>query len=376
MTHKIYNAILLTILLGLVQTSIMGQKIQLTEENWKVVDIENNSPLDLITTNYKGKEAIYLGRHKMAVIEGIDLENFVLELDIAAKAMPGIGFRAEDLFNYEFFYCRIFSGGKETALQYGPIFNGAMPWQLYNYPLYETAANFKPEEWFHLRIEVYGNAMRVFIGEDELPEMEVELLHNGVKRGSIMLINSFAEAYYANIRLEELEEPFQINTTENSNEFLKDWQISEQLTGNIYNQRQFYQTFSDAEKEHDWRKIEADKNGIVNLAQYFDHPKESVFAKTNIVSETVKTVTMAFDYTQVLMISLNDQILFYGRELDTENFMRMMDGEEKVDLKFKEGDNKLVFWIRSDDEWQDTVDNPAYLGRKQAMNWGFVARLE
>ena len=68
---------------------------------------------------------------------------------------------------------------------------------------------------------------------------------------------------------------------------------------------------------------------------------------------------------------MNDQVLFFGRELDSDNFMRMMDGEQKIDLSLKKGDNTLVFWIRSDDEWQEA--NPRYLGRKQAMNWGFVA---
>ncbi len=376
MTHKFYRTIYCAFFLVFTLNPAIAQEIPLTANSWDIIDIENNNPLDLITVNYKGKEAIYLGRHKMARLKDIDLQNFVLELDVAAKSMPGIGFRAEDLYNYEFFYCRIFSGGKETALQYGPIFNGAMPWQLYNYPIFETAANFEPEEWYHIKIEVYGDAMRVFIGEDDMPEMEVELLHHEVKSGSILLINSFAEAYYTNIRVEELEDPFQIKEVKNPQEFLKDWQISDQLTGHIYNQRQYFQWLSEAEKEREWRSITADKNGIVNMARYFDHPKESVFAKTNIISEEARQVTLAFDYTQVLLIALNDQLLFYGRELDTDNFMRMMDGEQKIDLTLKEGDNKLVFWIRSDDQWQETVDNPAYLGRKQAMNWGFVARLE
>ncbi len=376
MTYKIYNSIYSAIFLVFSISQVIAQEIPLQAKFWDIIDIENNSTLDLITARYKGKEAIYLGRHKMAKLKDMDLQNFVLELDVAAKSMPGIGFRAGDLYNYEFFYCRIFSGGKKTALQYGPIFNGAMPWQLYNYPIYETVANFEPEEWFHLKIEVFGNAMRVFVGEDEVPEMEVELLHEDAKRGSILLVNSFAEAYYANIQVEELEEPFQINVPENSKDYLEDWQISEQLTGHIYNQRQFFQWLSDAEKGQEWRSIEADKNGIVNIARYFDHPKESVFAKTNIVSEEDRQATLAFDYTQVLLIALNDQIVFYGREMDTDNFMRMIDGEAKIELSLKEGDNKLIFWIRSDDQWQDTVDNPAYLGRKQAMNWGFVSRLE
>ncbi|NAY91863.1 hypothetical protein GTQ34_08035 [Muricauda sp. JGD-17] len=353
---------------------IMGQNIPLTKENWNIIDNENNQTLDFHTTNYKGKVALRLGRHKIAKLEGKTYENFVLEMDIAGKAMPGIGFHAEDLFNYEFFYCRVFSGGKEDALQYAPVYNAALPWQLYNAPIYETEATFKPEEWFHLKMEVYGNNMRVFIGDDDRPNMQVELLQHEVDKGAIFLKTSFAEAYFANIEIRELENPFPVEEAENQKTYLTDWEISEQLEGNIYSQRQYYQWLDDAEKEHNWRNIKTDKNGIVNLAQYFDHPKESVFAKTNIISEADRNVTLAFDYTQVLMITINNQPVFFGRELDTHNFMRMMDGEEKIQLSLKKGDNKLVFWVRSDDEWQEA--NPRYLGRKQAMNWGFIARLE
>ncbi len=55
--------------------------------------------------------------------------------------------------------------------------------------------------------------------------------------------------------------------------------------------------------------------------------------------------------------------------------MRVTDGEQTIELSLNEGENKLVFWIRSDDEWQKAVGNPPYLEREQAMNWGFVARL-
>ncbi len=364
----------LVLLILISSEAMFAQKIEFTSENWKIIDNENNQNLDFYTTNYKGKKALRLGRHKIAKLEGKSFQNFVLEIDIAGKAMPGVGFHAKDLFDYEFFYCRVFSGGKEDALQYAPVYNAALPWQIYNMPIYETKAEFKPEEWFHLRVEVFDKKMRAFINDEKSPNMEVELLQDEMGEGFLFLKTSFAEAYFANIEVKELTTPFSIKEVKNPNSYLTDWQISEQLEGNIYTQRQYYEWLNDAEKSHTWKNIKAGKDGIVNLARYFDHPKESIFAKTNIVSESDRETTLAFDYTQVLLMVLNDQVVFFGRELDTGNFMRVMDGEEKIQLSLKEGDNKLVFWIRSDDEWQDA--NPRYLGRKQAMNWGFIARLE
>ena len=234
--------------------TLEAQKIPLTEENWKIIDNENSQILDFHTTSYKGKEALRLGRHEIAKLEGKTYHNFVLEMDIAGKAMPGIGFRSTDLFNYEFFYCRVFSGGKEDALQYAPVYNGALPWQLYNMPIYETRATFKSEEWFHLKMEVYENQMRVFIGDDNLPEMQVELIRGTQGQGAVFLKTSFAEAYFANLEIQELEASFTIPNTNDPTTYLSNWEISEQVEGNIYSQRQYYQRLENAQKNHEWKK--------------------------------------------------------------------------------------------------------------------------
>nr|WP_299214641.1 family 16 glycoside hydrolase [uncultured Allomuricauda sp.] len=354
---------------------LFAQSIPLTPQNWQVVDNENNQELDLQVSEYKGKSAIHLGRHEIVKLKTNTYENFVLEMDIAGKAMPGIGFRAKDLWDYEFLYFRVFSGGKDDAIQYIPVFHGSHPWQLYNEPTYETSAEFKSQEWFHIKVEVFDKNMRVFIGDKETPNMQVELLQKECDSGDIFLKTSFAEAYFSNAKIQPLEKPFTIEQPRIEFKYITEWEISEQLQGNIRSQRQFFEWIENAEKNHKWQSIEADKTGIINMAQYYEHPKESAFAKTTIHSDVPKTVTLAYDYTQVLLISLNNKIIFYGRELDMDNFMRVTDREQTIELSLNKGENKLVFWIRSDDEWQNEVGNPPYLGRKQAMNWGFMARL-
>ncbi len=355
---------------------VSAQTIPLTAETWQVIDNENNQQLDLQIAEYKGKTAVHLGRHEIATLKTGEYENFILEMEVAGKAMPGIGFRAEDLWNYEFFYCRVFSGGKSDALQYIPVYNGAHPWQLYNEPVDEAPAIFQPEEWFRVKLEVYGQLMRVYVGDAITPNLELELLHDKLTRGKVFLKTSFAEAYFSNIKITELDTPFSIKPIGNDQKYLTDWKISEQITGNPHSQRQYYQWLDQAKKEHQWQQIKTDKRGVVNLAKYFEHPRAAVFAETTIPASEEKTVNLAFDFTQVLLIALNGEILFHGRELDTGNFMRVMTGEQTIPLSLDKGDNQLTFWIRSDDEWQESVNNPAYLGRKQAMNWGFIAHLE
>ncbi|MBS9463296.1 hypothetical protein KIM67_12835 [Flagellimonas sp. 389] len=373
--ESIQVKIFIVVIYSIFVQTLSAQNIPLTSEHWMVVDNENNQELDLKVIKYKSKDAIYLGRHEIAKLKNSAHTNFVLDMDIAGKAMPGFGFRAKDLWGYEFLYFRVFSGGQNNAIQYIPVFNGSHPWQLYNQPVYETAGEFQPKEWFHIRIEVFGENMRVLIGDEKKPNMEVELLQTELDEGSIFLKTSFAEAYFSNIEVSPLEKPFQIEKPELDSGYLKKWSVSEQMDGNIHSQSQYFKLFEKAEKNHKWKAIEADNTGIINLARYYDHPEKAVFAKTTISSDAAKKVTLAYDYTQVLLISLNDKIIFHGRELDMHNFMRVIDGEETLELNLNKGENKLVFWIRSDDEWQEAVGNPPYLGREQAMNWGFIARL-
>ncbi|MEL6944516.1 MAG: hypothetical protein AAFO82_17785, partial [Bacteroidota bacterium] len=141
---------------------LLAQNFALTDDNWQIINNDNYENLEFKTVEFKGKQAIHLGRHQIALLNNKEYENFVLEADIAGGSMPGIGFRANNLFDYEYLYFRTFYGdGKnQEAIQYIPIFYGSQAWQLYNYPHYETSANFKPMEWFHVILEVSGVYMK------------------------------------------------------------------------------------------------------------------------------------------------------------------------------------------------------------------------
>lgn len=365
---------ILFVLIG-IPVLLLAQTIPLTEDNWQVINNDDNKRLDLETIDYKGKKAIHLQRHQIAILKKGNFDNFIVEMDIAGSAMPGLGFRAENLWNYEFFYCRMHASGNQDAIQYLPVFNGAQGWQLYNYPTYESVAEFKNQEWVHLKMEVFEDKMRVYVGDSQKPNLSIELLHEDLKTGAIFLKTTFAEAYFTNVEIKALNSPFEVGTPAKKHTYLSHWQTSPQMDGNIATQAAFYDKLNKAQKAGFWKPVIADKNGLVNLAKYFEFPKQTVIVKTTIESTQAKTIDLQFDFSQTMIIALNGTILFHGKELDTSNFMRVMDGEENLSLSLQKGKNELVFMIRSDDEWQEGVGNPTYLGRMQAMNWGFIARL-
>ncbi|MEM8528015.1 MAG: hypothetical protein AAGG68_25460 [Bacteroidota bacterium] len=352
---------------------IQAQSIPLNEATWKRIDNATGDELPLQVETYKDKEALKLEAHQIVRLKDKRWKNFTLEMDVLGKAMPGLGFRAADLFNYEFLYLRVFAGGKNTALQYAPVFNGALGWQLYNYPKYEVIADVTPDEWVHLKVEVFEDNLRVYVGDQKTPNLAIKLLGDYSDAGQLFFKTSFADGYFANIEIKE-SQSFPIKSDPPAaSSYLTDWSISPQQEGQLTNQFHYYNWLEEAEKNGKWTAIKADNDGLVNFSRYFEHPKESVFAKTIIESEKDKEVELLYDFSYSMLIVLNDQILAYGTELDTENFGRITPGEQRITLPLKAGENKLVFWVRSDDLWQKT--NPLYLGRAQAMNWGFVAEI-
>ena len=121
------------------------QEFPFNESHWSIKDKEGVSqPMD--TTMYDYKMALHLPIGHTAYLKNQKFKNFIVEFDVVGFVMPGLGFRLQDENNYELIYLRANSSNKKDALQYIPIDNGNLPWQLYNYPKYEAKAEFANRE--------------------------------------------------------------------------------------------------------------------------------------------------------------------------------------------------------------------------------------
>jgi hypothetical protein len=132
------------------------QDLPLTLQYWNVIDKEDNEQsMDIV--DYNDKMALHLPKGHVAYLKNKRFKNFEIEFDVIGFVMPGLGFRGQDKENYELIYFRENSSNKKDALQYIPIFNGSLPWQLYNYPKYESSATFAEKKItsFPLSIENY-----------------------------------------------------------------------------------------------------------------------------------------------------------------------------------------------------------------------------
>ncbi|MDF0715584.1 DUF1080 domain-containing protein [Muricauda sp. 334s03] len=163
------------------------QELPFAQFQWNVVDKEGNEqPID--TVEYNDKMALHLPKGHIAYLKNKKFKDFEIKFDVIGFVMPGLGFRGQDKENYELIYLRENSSNKKDALQYIPIFNGSLPWQLYNYPKYEASATFTEEKIasFPLSIEHYlekgviSNSLRLKLEEKGVrysPNAQVQLVN-------------------------------------------------------------------------------------------------------------------------------------------------------------------------------------------------------
>ena len=324
---------------------------QVNPSEWTVLS-EDDQIANRVDTVFQGRSCFKLDSRNAAIAweKGTDLENFRIDLDIAGAVMSGIGFHVANQQNYQFLYFRPGYGGTIEAIQYIPIYNGALSWVFYG--AYQNTADIKRLEWFHAAIEVRGNNLKVFTNNSKKPDMDITMLKTDAKSGGILLRTLFGDSYFANIMIRELPV------------YLNNWEISEQLPPDaIYD-------YGQVKKVNRWTKIDEPGDNYVNLCRYFENPQGYVLARHNIHAETEEQAVLQFDFTGKMDIWLNGREIFH---YDKYKLDRVDDGTNSVLLNLKKGDNELVFLTEGD----SFIFGKGFktMGRLQHQNWGFIASL-
>jgi hypothetical protein len=155
----------------------------------------------------------------LAVIEGLELSDGVIEAEIAGSLAPeagpaargfvGIAFRLQsDMRSYDAFYLRPTNGRAEDqerrnhTAQY--ISHPDWPWfrlRRENSSKYESYVDLAPDEWINVRIEVRGEKARLFVHGQEHATLIVNDLKTGTRKpGAIALwIGPGTVAHFRNL---------------------------------------------------------------------------------------------------------------------------------------------------------------------------------
>ena len=333
---------------------------------------------------YQGRQSLFLDGGA-AVLNDLEMRDGVIDVDVATPASRGffgIQFRvANDGANSEWVYLRQHKSGLPDALQYTPVLNTGLNWQIYNGPGFTGAVDIPKDVWFHLRLEVVGAQAKLYVKDMDRPALVMNDLKSGVQKGQVALYVLTGETYFSNFEIRQLPEaPWERHLPPMPPGTLTTWSLSpsyDALERNL--ERPLAASESQAIR---WQDVEAEPPGFVVINRYREspHPRVTfandfskrlepqpgtkvVYARTRIVSERDQVKKLSLGYSDEVSVFLNGKILYRGRSAQNFRdpaFLGIVNPEnDAVYLPLKKGRNELMLAVSE-------------LGG----GWGFICRLE
>lgn len=333
-------------------------------------------------TEYLGRKCLYLDGGG-ATVKDLEIRDGVIDVDVATPAARGFfgpQFRiAGD--NAEWVYLRQHKSGQPDAMQYTPVLNTGLNWQIYNGPGFTGAVDIPKNEWFHMRLEIAGAQAKLFVKDMDKPALVMNDLKSGVQKGQIALAVLIGATYFSNFEVRETPAvPWKRDDAPMPAGTLTKWSLSPAYDALA---RDLEQPLSPAEiNAIKWQDVEAEAPGFVVIYRYREapHPRVTfasdfskrldpqpgmkvVYARTMIDSAREEVRKLHLGYSDDVSLFLNGKILYRGRSAQNFRdpaFLGIVNPEnDTVYLPLKKGKNELVLALSE-------------LGG----GWGFIGRLE
>ena len=299
--------------------------------------------------NYLGERAMKI-RGGYATINGLELENGLIEFDIAVspeRGFAGAIFRVQDQSNYEHFYIRPHQSGNVDANQYTPVINGVSAWQLYHGEGYGAPVTYEFNTWMHIKIAFAGDQAEVFIDSAE-PVLIVSDLRRALAEGSVGFgAGNFAPAHFAKFEVSPLPENYQFapgeaKEMEPAEGMITSWQVSDAFAEDTIE--------AQLNAEQNWSVLAAENSGITNLAQArgVGEGKNTVIARLKVASSSKQNKGLAFGYSDSVTVYVNGTPVYGGTNRYQSRDYRYLGTIglfDKVYLPLDAGENEVWFVV-------------------------------
>jgi hypothetical protein len=331
---------------------------------------------------YQGRKCLYLDGGA-ATLKDLEMRDGIIDVDVATPAKRGffgIQFRIEGN-SGEWVYLRQHKSGLPDAMQYTPVLNTGLNWQIYNGPGFTGAVDIPKDVWFHTRLEVAGAQAKLYVKDMEKPALVMNDLKTGIQKGQIALAVLTGATYFSNFEVRETPAvPWERHFPPMPPGTLTKWSISPAYDALA---RNLERPLSPSERDAiQWQEVEAEPPGFVVLYRYREAPHPMVtfqmdfstrlqpqpgmkvlYARTFIDSDRDQVKKLSVGYSDDVSVFLNDRILYRGRSAQSfrdPGFLGIMNPEnDSVYLPLKKGRNDLMLAVSE-------------LGG----GWGFICRLE
>jgi hypothetical protein len=349
-------------------------------------------PADSPRWDLQGQAAVadYQGRTCLKVDSGgaalkdFAMRDAVIDVDVltpASRGFFGIQFRLDDDgANGEWIYLRQHKSGRPDAMQYTPVLNTGLNWQLYNGPGFTAAIDIPRSEWFHLRLEVVGAQAKFYVKDMDRPALVMSDLKSGIERGQVALVVLTGATYFSNFEVRSLPDAGWVRPSRSMPPgTLTKWSLSPSFDALARDLEHPLSTGETAAIH--WQTVEAEWPGIVPINRYREspHPRVTfqsdfstrldpqpgtrvVYARTTIDADRDQIRKLSLGYSDEVSIFLNGRILFRGRSAQSfrdPDFLGIVSADnDAVFLPLKKGSNELVLAVT-----------------EFGGGWGFICRL-
>jgi hypothetical protein len=369
----------LVCLTGALGTTAWAQRQQIPPDSPRWVLEGQANPAD-----YLGRKTLYVNGGG-ATLRDFELRDGVIDVDVATPATRGffgIRFRISgDDANGEWIYLRPHKSGLPDSMQYTPVLNTGLNWQLYSGPGFISAIDIPKNEWFHMRLEVAAARAKFYVRDMEKPALVIEDLKSGVQKGRVALAVLTGATYFSNFEISETPPSAWVrNHPAMPAGTLTKWSLSPSFDALA---RDLERALTPAERDAiRWQDVEAEPPGIVAINRYREspHPRVTfasdfskrlepqpgmkvVYARTSILSDRDAVKKLYLGYSDDVSVFVNGKILYRGRSAQNfrdPGFLGIVNPEnDVVYIPLKKGHNELMLAVSE-------------LGG----GWGFICRME
>jgi hypothetical protein len=322
---------------------------------WNLWD--HTEPFDLgeskaVSSEYLGKPALYLENMGAVVLsrEYAHFEHFRLEAEVAIPnqvGFVGLVFGAQDAENYELVYLA------PVEIQYDPIMNRSMTWQIYNGPQFQKPLPNTTGSWRKLAVEVHPDWAAVYLDDDTAPQLVISTLQHGGAKGKYGFW-SYLPGYIHHFSIQEIpptEKLISSADDHKQNGVLTDWLVSSPYTLNEL-----------SAPDELWTKASVEHNGTLNINRLYQAGIHSTIqAKSQLYSEEEQEAILTFGFSDELRLWINEIEVYHGswRWGPPSSDGRIHMDHQRLPIHLKAGHNTVR----------------AELTNKESFGWGLACRL-
>jgi hypothetical protein len=337
-------------LIGAAQSTPQGERLS----DWQV---DPGRESDIKIDSFLGRQALWLRNNTHARRHGLILVDGTIELDVAPMDdgdFIGLTFRRESQSNHENIYIRPPRSGEFMAIQYAPRINGSSTWQLYRE--FNAPTRWRRNQWTHVRLEIHGSQLDVFVGETTKPTLSVPRLRHASPSGEVGFwarVNNRPSEWAAalsNISIRPAATSMgRLEPAPPQAGVVTSWQVAGPVPA-------VSRPIDSLPQGLNWTPVACEESGLVNLNRLFPaKPQQgrfTAFLRTTLTAAAARRVLAGIGYSDDVTVFVNGEPLYSGVngwESRAPGFASFVDPRfERIWLPLHAGMNEIVLAVTDD----------------------------